>query len=315
VARRALAVLAAACVAGCGTLVGADGRSRYPAVELRDVPFFAQEAFQCGPAALATVLVASGEPASPAALAPESYLPSRRGALQLELIATARRHHRIAYELPPTIDAIVAELSASHAVLVLQNFGSRASPRWHYAVVVGYEPVAERVILRSGRERRERMPLGRFAATWDRAGRWAMLVLDPSTLPADDDAPRYVAAVAAVEAAGDPDTAARAYRTALVRWPGAARAWLGLGNIAAARAAWTDAEGAYRHALDRKGDDAATRNNLALALSEQGCRELALEQIAQAARVAGDGPLAAEVALSRTAIEARAADAATCGPR
>ena len=72
------ALLLATSVAGCGTLAGADGRDHYPAVELAAVPFFPQEDFQCGPAALATVLAASGDATTPQALAPQSYLPQRR---------------------------------------------------------------------------------------------------------------------------------------------------------------------------------------------------------------------------------------------
>ena len=55
------------------------------AVELNQVPFFPQQRYQCGPAALATVLSWSGAAVSPDALVPEIYLPARRGSLQIEL--------------------------------------------------------------------------------------------------------------------------------------------------------------------------------------------------------------------------------------
>ena len=55
-----------------------------PRVELTDTPFFPQEAYQCGPAALATLLNANGVAVSPEQLVPQVYLPERRGSLQVE---------------------------------------------------------------------------------------------------------------------------------------------------------------------------------------------------------------------------------------
>jgi hypothetical protein len=68
-------------------------------IELAATPFFPQEDFQCGPAALATVLVASGIAVTPEALAAEVFIPERRGSLAIELIGAARRHGRLPYVL------------------------------------------------------------------------------------------------------------------------------------------------------------------------------------------------------------------------
>ncbi|MGW8313838.1 MAG: C39 family peptidase, partial [Desulfuromonadales bacterium] len=61
-----------------------------------DVPFFAQEEFQCGPASLAMVLNWSGIDTQPSDLTPEVYSPGRKGSLQASLIGSARRHGRVA---------------------------------------------------------------------------------------------------------------------------------------------------------------------------------------------------------------------------
>lgn len=60
-------------------------------VRLESVPFYPQQAYQCGPAALAGVLGAAGATIDPETLAPQVYLPGRRGSLQAELVAAARR--------------------------------------------------------------------------------------------------------------------------------------------------------------------------------------------------------------------------------
>ena len=84
---------------GCATPQVAALLARPPAtlparVELTGVPFHPQEEYQCGPAALATVLVHAGVATTPDALVPEVYLPARGGSLQAEMLAAARRHGR-----------------------------------------------------------------------------------------------------------------------------------------------------------------------------------------------------------------------------
>src|SRR5262249_47579541 len=63
-----------------------------PARELVAVPFFPQSDYECGPAALATVMVAAGVKVTPEELVPEVYLPERKGSLQVEMLAAPRRH-------------------------------------------------------------------------------------------------------------------------------------------------------------------------------------------------------------------------------
>src|SRR5690606_8791127 len=59
------------------------------------VPFFAQQEYQCGPAALASVLHAADAPVSPDELVSEVWLPERRGSLAMELAAAARARGRL----------------------------------------------------------------------------------------------------------------------------------------------------------------------------------------------------------------------------
>src|SRR5687767_5382909 len=106
--RLALAGAVLVLVAGCTTLIPqtVDLRTQWPAgvpqrVELNEVPFFPQKDYQCGPASLAMVLTHSGVPVLPEALVDQVWLPSRQGSLQLEMLATPRRHGRVGYRLAP----------------------------------------------------------------------------------------------------------------------------------------------------------------------------------------------------------------------
>src|SRR3972149_4068932 len=63
--------------------------------EVAGVPFYPQERYYCGPAALAMVMTWSGDPVTPDALVPEVYTPSRQGTLRNDMVAAARRRGRL----------------------------------------------------------------------------------------------------------------------------------------------------------------------------------------------------------------------------
>jgi tetratricopeptide (TPR) repeat protein len=243
-------------------------------VELSDTPFFPQERYQCGPAALATVLVARGVASTPDELVSQVYVPARQGSLQAEMIAAARRQGMLAVVVEPALDAVLEEVAAGHPVLVLQNLGLDWLPRWHYAVVVGYDLAAQELVLRSGTDARRLTQFGVFLKTWDRSARWGIVVLPPGTLPARPDAARYLDAASALEALGQPDAAHAAhaaYQSAVARWPNDAVAWLGLGNTEYARGEHAAAEAAFRRAVGSDPQAFAAWNNLSYALAARGC--------------------------------------------
>jgi hypothetical protein len=265
-------------------------------VELTAVPFFPQETHQCGPAALATALNASGVAVSPEALTPQVYLPERAGSLQVEMLATARRHGLVAYPLAPSLSDPLREVAAGTPVIVLQNLGLAILPLWHYAVVVGYDLPREDVILRSGVTAREVMPVGTFEHTWARSGYWAMLAVPPTRLPATAAESAYVQAVTALERAGQTQAANIAYHTALQRWPRNLTARMGLGNTAYALKRWKDAELAFRQAAADHPKEWMPFNNLALAVAEQKRYDEAVKIAQQAVKLA-DGQRAAQETL------------------
>ncbi|MFO7551518.1 MAG: PA2778 family cysteine peptidase [Haliea sp.] len=274
--------------------------------ELATVPFFPQTEYQCGPAALATVLVHSGVATNPEALAPQVYLPGRQGSLQLELLAAVRRAGRIPFTLDAGPEALLSELQAGNPVLVLQNLGLRSLPRWHYAVVVGYEPASQRVILRSGTERRRQERWGRFMSSWARADFWGVVVPATGRLPASASAGSIGPALAHQEAQLDPAVARAAWERALARWPEHPDILFATAN---ARRQDPEPEAAavlYRRLLLQQPAHPAARNNFADLLLHAGC-PAAGAAIIEPARAAAT-TLAAAV---RDAINSTAADIAS----
>jgi tetratricopeptide (TPR) repeat protein len=267
-----------------------------PRTELREVPFFPQTPYHCGPAALATVLVHAGIAATPERLADAVFLPAREGALQTEVLAAARRFGALAVPVPPQLAALFAEVAAGHAVVLLQNLGLSFAPRWHYAVLVGYDLAARELVLRSGTTERELMGFALFERTWARGAHWAVVALPPGRLPATATEADAVQAAIAFERIAPAAQALRAYDSILARWPGNALAGLGQGN---ARFAGGDLAGAAQ-AFERvalQHDGAAAWHNLAATRLRLGQREAAWRAAERAlARARSDEPAWREAA-------------------
>lgn len=281
-----LAVIAAA--TGCTGLEPVRAPGSLPARQPVQVPvtFFPQERYQCGPAALAMALDWSGLEVAPDDLVESVYTPSRRGSLQPALVAAARRHGRVAFPIEG-LEALGAELSAGHPVIVLQNLSLPIWPRWHYAVVIGLEPEENIVRLHSGPDPHRRTGLRTFMNTWRRGEHWGLLVLPPDRLPATADDVSWVKAVTGLERAGRQREALAAYRAALARWPESVPAHMGLGNAHYALGEPARAETAYREVIGMNDGYALAWNNLAQALADQGRTGEALQAAERAVSLGG----------------------------
>lgn len=266
-------LLALSLLSGCATqtraLIAAPPANLARAVELPNVPFIAQERYQCGPAALAMSLQAAGFPVSADALVPQVYLPAREGSLQVEMLAAARRNGALAIRIAPRMDALLAELAAGRPVLVLQNLSLPVMPKWHYAVAIGYDLARGEIILHSGTTKRMVMRLSTFENTWKRSGYWGMMTLPPGTLPVSAGEAEVTDALVAFEK-NDKTGARAAYAHALTRWPDSLALNLGLGNSAYAAGDRTAAAAAFGHAAAIHPASSPALNNLAFVLMELG---------------------------------------------
>lgn len=308
VRRTAGILLLAALLHGCALIVpqtSALHESR-PAnlpesVELEAVPFFPQDEYQCGPAALATALASYEVAVTPEELVGQVYLPGRHGSLQVEMLAAPRRYGMVSYQLAPRFEDVLREVSAGNPVVLLQDYGAWPLSIWHYAVVAGYDFAREEVTLRSGIKRRLVMPFWVLEYTWKESRYWAMVSVPPDRIPATASEARYLAAIGAMERVADPAAAKAAYATFLARWPDNLAAGIGLANAHYALGELAAAEAALRRAAERHPDSAVVINNLAQTISDQGRHAEALRLIDRATALP-DGPFARTVGETRELI-------------
>lgn len=255
---------------------------------LDDVPFFPQDEYQCGPAALATLLGADGVEISPDALVDQVYVPAREGSLQIEMLAAPRRLGRLSYLLLPELQQLLVEVASGRPVLVMQNLGLDRFPQWHYAVVVGYDLAREELTLRSGLIRDYKVSMRVFERTWGRAGHWAFVSLVPGELPASANEQQYFQALSAFQGDAAPQQLMAAYDAGIGRWPDSLALAMGYANLVYDSGDRQAARDRYQAIVVAHPQSAAAHNNLAQVLLETGDLHQAEEHARKAVTLGGN---------------------------
>lgn len=250
-----------------------------PAFELKQTPFNPQNRYQCGPAALASILQFYGQSITPEELVDEVYIPQRKGSLQIEINAAARRHQMLPYGLQPKLTDLLHEIAAGHPVLVFQNLGLSWYPQWHYAVAIGYDLEQQHIILRSGTEKRWITPFKLFERTWQRADHWALVILPVGQIPYTANVSAYLQSAHAFEQTGQIQLAHKAYRAASIKWPDNSQPWMLLGNTAYQQKDYPQAVNAFSKVTQLDTQHTDGWNNLAYALLADACPKQAISAL------------------------------------
>lgn len=255
--------------------------------ELTTVPFFPQGDDLCGPASMSMMMNHRGRQLTPGQLEPLIYVPGKRGALQAEMMASARRFGFVPYVIEPELTALINEVAAGNPVLVLQNLGLGWLPKWHYAVVIGYDIERDEITLHSGITERLVMSSKRFMHHWRGSSYWAMVTSPPDRLPTTARELPYLESVASLERLGQWATIETAYESALGKWSKSFYAHLGTGTAAYHLGKLHKAREYYEAAVDLKPSAAVAHNNLAQVLLELGKNRLALRHARKAVSLDG----------------------------
>jgi tetratricopeptide (TPR) repeat protein len=251
-------------------------------VELKDVPFYPQQKYQCGPAALATVINYYQQSTTPEQLLPMVYIPKLKGSLQAEMLAAVRQYKLLAIEQDGQLSSILKEVAAGHPVLVLQNLGYGFYPFWHYSVIVGYDLAEQQFIMRSGEIERLLRPFSVFERTWARSSYWSVVAVPPDVMPKSATQKGFTQAAVALEPKLQPELSAKMYRNGHSRWPQSYVLLMGQANATFAQKDYAKAEALYQRATELDKQRAEGWNNLAYAQLYQGKLEAAISSVNQA---------------------------------
>ena len=141
---------------------------------IENVPFYPQEAFQCGPASLAGVLNYWGGHFSPEEIATEIYSPRAGGTLDVDMVLYAEKKGLKAVQYSGTLEDLKKNIDSNDPLIVLVDYGFWVYQKNHFMVVVGYGENG--LIANSEKERHKVIPLGSFLKAWERTKFWTLRI-------------------------------------------------------------------------------------------------------------------------------------------
>ncbi len=218
-------------VSSCSTRALLTGK--YPIKDkskITSITFIPQEKYHCGPASLAMMFSHLGEAVEEKNISSMVFTPEKKGSFQSDMISAVRRKKFLPLQIKD-FKNLLLEVDAGNPVLILQNLGLKWIPRWHYAVVIGYDLKKSEMILHSGTKAYMRMSFFTFNKIWDRSENWGILVLRPGTLPLTVSETELISEIAKLEELSFNQEARLGYESALRKFPGSLGALIGLGNI------------------------------------------------------------------------------------
>jgi len=245
------------------------------------VAFVDQSAGYCGPATLAMAMNHWGMALDVNQLAPEVYHPKMKGSLQLDMVSASRRHKMMAV-LIEGLPALFQELNQGHPVIVFENLSVSWLPRWHYALVFGYDQDHQQVVMHSGHESTKHWDMTRFERSWMLGNYWGLVVLPPGQVAPSAGEIANLTAAAGLEQLGFLKEAQLSYESILNEWPQSLGALIGLGNLSFQNHNFKDSAGYLQRATFFHPQSAIAWHNLAIAQGTGGDLPSARKSAAQA---------------------------------
>lgn len=232
------------------------------------VPLISQSDHYCGPASLAMVSQYYGRNLSKEAAAEMVYTAGRKGTFQHDMVTAFSRNGFIAIRAD-SLDEIIEEIHKDNPVIVFQNLAFSWAPKWHFAVITGYDLSRNGFYIHSGKRKNHFVSFKTFGKSWNKGGRWAYVVTPPEKLPVTAEFPDLIQSVAKLEKTGQIEAALKGYYAIVEKYPQNHDGWFGLANIMMLKKKYKEAERFYQLSLDNKPTVYAY-NNMAYALSYQG---------------------------------------------
>lgn len=140
------------------------------------VPFFPQNEYLCGPAALAGVMAFYGAEETMDGVAKAVYNEKLRGALPMDLLVYARDRGFETSYYKGGFDDLAERVGRGEPLILFLNLGYDIYPVGHYIVAVGISRRDGAVIAHSALEREKVYGMKELQKAWSRTGYSTLLV-------------------------------------------------------------------------------------------------------------------------------------------
>lgn len=274
------------------------------------VPFLTQPDAPNGTAALAMILAASNSH-SPTVEELAAEWPRDKADARITLANMARLQGYVPYPVANK-EAILAALDQGYPVLVTER-ATKKSPL-NFSVITGQNPQTQALYLHTAQQAHSPIPLQEFERRWAAADRWAVLILNPSSLPETLEPAVVVKELFGIAQQGELAAAQTGLARSVLNWPSYKAAWVGLASVAEQNHQPALAESSLRELVRRQPNYGPGLNNLADFLYRSQREKEALEYAERAVAVLDIPQTRALLAAIHRVLQAKETAAATTSP-
>jgi hypothetical protein len=171
----------AACLLGCAGQVNTL-KPTTTGLYIEGVPFFPQDEYMCGPAALASVVGYYGPSEGMEGVAREVYSEKLKGTLPVDLLLYAKAKGFEAKYYKGSMIGLKESLARREPLILFLNLGYSFYPVGHYIVAVGMDQGAGVVFAHSGTEKEQAFTMKELEKSWSKTG-YSTLLVRPKARP------------------------------------------------------------------------------------------------------------------------------------
>ncbi len=141
---------------------------------IEGIPFYPQEAYQCGPSSLAAVLNFHEVAVTPEDIAADIFSRGAKGTLALDLVLYARKKGLTADQYSGGPDDVKRTIDAGLPAVILVDYGFWVYEKAHFMVAVGYDENG--LIADSGREHLKVISWDELSRIWEKTKFWTLVI-------------------------------------------------------------------------------------------------------------------------------------------
>lgn len=158
--------------ASCATIGSAPAGDSVHVIE--GIPFYPQEAYQCGPASLAAVLNFHDIAVTPDDIAADIFSSGAKGTLDMDMVLYVRKKGLRADQYSGGLDDLKRTIDAGNPVIILVDYGFWVYQKAHFMVLLGYHENG--FIADSGREHLKVISRNELKRIWEKTRFWTLVI-------------------------------------------------------------------------------------------------------------------------------------------